>query len=44
MKTIIIGAGVAGLSIGWKLAQAGVDVLILERANPRAPRHGPPLA
>jgi glycine oxidase len=34
MKTIIIGAGVAGLSIGWKLAQAGVDVLILERAQP----------
>src|SRR6185312_12206803 len=34
MKTIIVGAGVAGLSIGWKLAQAGVDVLILDRARP----------
>jgi glycine oxidase len=34
MRTIIIGAGVAGLSIGWKLAQAGADVLILERAQP----------
>jgi glycine oxidase len=34
MKTIIVGAGVAGLAIGWKLAQAGVDVLILERAQP----------
>jgi len=34
MKTVIIGAGVAGLSIGWKLAQAGVDVLILERTQP----------
>lgn len=34
MKTIIIGAGVAGLSIGWKLVQAGLDVLILERAQP----------
>lgn len=34
MRTIIIGAGVAGLSIGWKLAQAGVEVLVLERAQP----------
>ncbi|HEY7979825.1 MAG TPA: glycine oxidase ThiO [Rhizomicrobium sp.] len=34
MKTIIIGAGVAGLSVGWKLAQAGLDVLVLERAQP----------
>ncbi|HUB85749.1 MAG TPA: glycine oxidase ThiO [Rhizomicrobium sp.] len=34
MKTIIIGAGVAGLSIGWKLAQAGVEVQIFERAEP----------
>ncbi|HEY2035242.1 MAG TPA: glycine oxidase ThiO [Rhizomicrobium sp.] len=34
MKTVIIGAGVAGLSIGWKLAQSGMDVLILERTQP----------
>ena len=34
MKTVIIGAGVAGLSIGWRLRQAGVDVTILERAQP----------
>jgi glycine oxidase len=34
MKIIIVGAGVAGLSIGWKLAQAGEEVLILERAEP----------
>ena len=31
MKILIIGAGVAGLSIGWRLAQAGVEVDILER-------------
>lgn len=33
MKIVIIGAGVAGLSIGWRLRQAGVDVTILERAQ-----------
>ncbi|MDE2498627.1 MAG: glycine oxidase ThiO [Alphaproteobacteria bacterium] len=33
MKVVIIGAGVAGLGIGWKLAQAGVSVSILERAS-----------
>ncbi len=27
----IIGAGVAGLGVGWKLAQAGYDVTIFER-------------
>src|ERR1700722_16186189 len=34
MKVVIIGAGVAGLSIGWRLAEAGVDVTLLERAQP----------
>jgi glycine oxidase len=34
MKIVIIGAGVAGLSIGWKLLEAGAEVLILERAQP----------
>jgi len=34
MKVVIIGAGVAGLSIGWKLLEAGAEVLILERAQP----------
>jgi len=34
MKVVIIGAGVAGLGIGWRLAQAGVDVTVLERAQP----------
>ncbi|MCZ6473673.1 MAG: glycine oxidase ThiO [SAR324 cluster bacterium] len=29
--TLIIGAGVVGLGIGWKLAQAGEQVIILER-------------
>jgi glycine oxidase len=33
LKVVIVGAGVAGLTIGWRLRQAGVDVLILERAQ-----------
>src|SRR4051812_5374856 len=36
MKAVIIGAGVAGLSIGWRLLQAGCQVTILERAQPAA--------
>ncbi len=34
MKVVIIGAGVAGLGIGWRLLQAGSEVTILERAQP----------
>ncbi|MEJ0025871.1 MAG: glycine oxidase ThiO [Rhizomicrobium sp.] len=34
MKVVIIGAGVAGLGIGWRLRQAGADVTILERGQP----------
>lgn len=34
MNIVIIGAGVAGLSIGWRLLQAGCGVTILERAQP----------
>lgn len=34
MKIVIIGAGVAGLAIGWRLAQAGQQVTVLERAQP----------
>jgi glycine oxidase len=34
MKIVIIGAGVAGLSLGWRLAQTGAEVTILERAQP----------
>ena len=34
MRVVIIGAGVAGLSIGWRLLQAGCDVVVLERAQP----------
>ena len=34
MKVVIIGAGVAGLGIGWRLAQAGQSVIILERSQP----------
>jgi glycine oxidase len=34
MKIVVIGAGVAGLSLGWRLAQAGAEVTILERSQP----------
>ncbi len=33
MNVVIIGAGVAGLAIGWRLRQAGASVLILERGQ-----------
>ncbi len=33
MKVVIIGAGVAGLAIGWKLALGGAKVVVLERAQ-----------
>lgn len=33
MKVVVIGAGVAGLAIGWKLASAGAKVVLLERAQ-----------
>lgn len=34
MNIVIVGAGVAGLGIGWRLLQAGNKVTILERAQP----------
>ncbi|HEX2591403.1 MAG TPA: glycine oxidase ThiO [Rhizomicrobium sp.] len=34
MKVVIVGGGVAGLSIGWRLRQAGAEVVIVERAEP----------
>jgi glycine oxidase len=34
MKIAIIGAGVAGLAVGWRLAEAGQEVTVLERAQP----------
>lgn len=34
MKVIVIGAGAAGLSIGWRLRQAGADVAVIERGQP----------
>ena len=34
MKAVVVGAGVAGLGIGWRLAQAGVSVTVLERSQP----------
>ena len=33
MKIVVIGAGVAGLGVGWRLLQAGCEVTILERAQ-----------
>ena len=27
----VVGAGMAGASVGWQLAQAGASVLVLER-------------
>ncbi len=33
MKVLIIGAGVAGLGIGWRLVQSGVEVHVIERAQ-----------
>src|SRR5215470_6080472 len=33
---VIIGGGVMGCAIGWRLAQAGVDTVVLERAIPGA--------
>ena len=34
MKIVVIGAGVAGLAIGWRLAQAGQEVSVLDRGQP----------
>lgn len=34
MKVVVIGAGAAGLAIGWRLAQAGAEVAVLERGQP----------
>jgi glycine oxidase len=31
MKAIIVGAGIAGLAIGWRLAQAGAEVAVYDR-------------
>jgi glycine oxidase len=33
MKILIVGAGIAGLAIGWRLAEAGASVEILERGR-----------
>jgi glycine oxidase len=34
MKVLIVGAGIAGLAIGWRLRQKGAEVTILERGQP----------
>ena len=33
---VVIGAGVQGCAVAWRLAQAGLDVVVLERAIPGA--------
>ena len=33
MKVVVIGAGAAGLGLGWKLAKSGARVTVLERAQ-----------
>jgi len=34
MRIVIIGGGVAGLGIGWRLRQNGAEVTVLERSQP----------
>jgi glycine oxidase len=34
MKIVIVGAGVAGLAIGWRLRQQGAEVILLDRGLP----------
>jgi len=34
MRVVIVGAGVAGLATGWRLAQKGVRVTVIDRAQP----------
>jgi glycine oxidase len=36
VKVAIIGGGVAGLATGWRLAQRGVEVNVIERGEPGA--------
>ena len=36
MRIVVIGAGVAGLGVAWRLAEAGQEVVVLERAQPGA--------
>lgn len=33
VKVIVVGAGAAGLGIGWRLVQSGAEVMVLERAQ-----------
>lgn len=32
-KAVILGAGFAGLTVGFELAKSGIDVLVLEKEN-----------
>jgi glycine oxidase len=33
MKVVVIGAGITGLAVGWKLARDGASVTVIERAH-----------
>ena len=44
MKVVIVGAGVAGLVIGWRLAQAGCEIEVLDRGLAGRGLAGPPPA
>jgi glycine oxidase len=37
---VVVGAGVIGLACGWRCAQRGLDVLVLERSEPGAGASG----
>ncbi len=32
-KTIILGAGITGLTAAWKLAKNGYDIIVIEKEN-----------
>ncbi|MBM4381332.1 MAG: glycine oxidase ThiO, partial [Deltaproteobacteria bacterium] len=36
MRVVVIGGGIMGCSVGWRLAQGGAEVTIVERAVPGA--------
>jgi len=33
-RVVVVGGGVCGLGVGWKLAKAGVEVVLFERGEP----------
>ena len=41
VECIVVGGGLAGLSAAYGLAEAGVEVMVLERGDYPAPRTSP---